>query len=255
MFLLKKIISALINPLPVCLFLLFVGVVLLWRRKKPKWARRFITAGFMALLLLSFEVIPGQAVRALENDYPIFSPAHHPDVAVQWVVVLAGGIRNEPALPPNEQLTASSLVRLVEAVRILRFYPEARLLLTGKGYFSDIPEAVAMQGAAAFLGVDPERIQIEAESIDTADQAVKVHAIVGRDPFVLVTSAMHQRRAMGMFEQQGMRPLPAPARYRVRFEGTVGFSTFFPRSGHISNLQAAWHEYLGLLWGRLNGQL
>ena len=84
---------------------------------------------------------------------------------------------------------------------------------------------------------------------------MKVQAIVGQDPFVLVTSAMHQRRAMAMFEKQGMRPLPAPARYRVRFEGTVSFSTFFPSSGHISNLQAAWHEYLGLLWGRLNGQL
>ncbi len=255
MFLLKKIVSALLNPLPVCLLLLFVGVVLLWRGKKPKWGRRFTTAGFVALLLLSFEVIPGQAVRALENDYPVFAPAQHPDVAVQWVVVLAGGIRNEPALPPNEQLTASSLVRLVEGLRILQSYPEARLLLVGKGYFSDIPEAVAMQGVAAFLGVDSARVQLETQSIDTADQAEKVHAIVGQDPFVLVTSALHQRRAMALFEKQGMHPLPAPARYRVRFEGTVGFGSFFPSAGHLGNLQAAWHEYLGLLWGRLNGQL
>ena len=255
MFLLKKIVSALINPLPVCLLLLLVGVVLLWRGKKPRWGRGFTTAGFVMLLLLSFGVIPGQAVRALENDYPVFAPAHHPGVDVHWVVVLSGGIRDEPALPPNEQLTASSLVRLVEAVRILQFYPEARLLLTGKGYFSDIPEAVVMQGAARFLGVDPERIHLETQSIDTADQAVKVRAFVGQDPFVLVTSALHQRRAMAMFEKQGMRPLPAPARYRVRFEGRVGFGTFFPNSGHLSNLQAAWHEYLGLVWGRLRGQL
>ena len=255
MFLLKKIVSALMNPLPVCLLLLLIGVILLWRGKTPKWGRRFTTAGLVMLLLLSFEVIPGQAVRALENDYPVFSPAHHPGVAVQWVVVLAGGIRNEPALPPNEQLTASSLVRLVEGLRILQFYPEARLLLAGKGFFSDIPEAVAMQGAAAFLGVDSARVQLEIQSIDTADQAEKVHAIVGQDPFVLVTSALHQRRAMALFEKQGMHPLPAPAQYRVRFEGTVGFSSFFPSAGHLGNLQAAWHEYLGLLWGRLNGQL
>ena len=255
MFLLKKIVSALLNPLPVCLLLLLVGVVLLWRGKRPKWGRRFTTAGFAVLLLLSFELIPGVAMRALENDHPVYTPAQHPDVAVRWVVVLAGGVRDEPGLPPNEQLTASSLARLVEGIRILQFYPDAHLLLTGKGYFSDIPEAIAMRGAAGIMGVDSARVHLEMQSVDTADQAVNVRRIVGDDPFVLVTSAMHLRRALALFRKQGMDPLPAPARYRVRFEPSFEFSSFFPGAGNLSNIQTAWHEYLGLLWGRLTGQL
>jgi uncharacterized SAM-binding protein YcdF (DUF218 family) len=254
MFLLKKIVSMMLNPLPVCLLLLFVGVVLLWRGKQPKWGRRFITAGFSALLLLSLAFIPQGAVRALEDDYAVFSPTQHPGVAVRWVVVLGGGVRDEPGLPPNEQLTASSLVRLVEGVRVLQFYPDARLLLAGGGYLNDIPEAVAMQGVTAFLGVDSARVRLEQASNDTADQAANVRRMVGDDAFVLVTSAMHLRRAMALFNKQGMRPLPAPAHHVVRPHGRLDYRAFFPSAANMGALQAAWHEYLGLLWGRLTGQ-
>jgi len=255
MFLLKKIVAALLYPLPICLLLLCVGVLLLWRGKNPRWGRRLTTAGIVLLLLFSWAPLPGLAVRTLENDYEAFSPAQHPGVAVPWVVVLAGGVRDAPAWPPNDQLTAASLARLVEGVRVLQFYPEARLLLVGGGYFNDTPEAVAMQGVASFLGVDSARVSLESESIDTAGQAVRVREIVGEDALVLVTSAVHLPRAMALFRKQGMNPLPAPTQHLVRPEAQLMLSFFFPSAGNLGNLKAAWHEYLGLLWGHLSGQL
>jgi uncharacterized SAM-binding protein YcdF (DUF218 family) len=254
MFFLKKLISAVLYPVPLCLLLLLVGVVMLWIGKTKTWGRRMTTVGLVLLLLFSFEVIPHGAVRTLEDDYPVFAPSHHPDVAVQWVVVLSGGIRDEPSLPPNDQLTVFALARLVEGIRVLAHYPEARLLVTGKGYFSTLPEAVAMQQTALLLGVDSTRIRLEDQSIDTAEQAVNVRAIVGGDPFVLVTSAVHMPRAMALFEKQGLTPLPAPAPHLIRPNARTHLGSFFPSSGNLYLLKLAWHEYLGLLWGRLTNR-
>ncbi len=254
MFVLKKVLSALLYPLPVCLLLMLVGLVLLWRGRRQAWGRGLVTTGFVLLLLCSFKPLPNLAVRALEDDYEVFSPAQHPGVEVAWVVVLGGGITDDPALPPNGQLSAVSQARLIEALRILAFYPQARLLLSGGGFFSTIPEASALREVAALLGVDPARIQVEDRSVDTADQAVRVRRLVGEAPFVLVTSAVHLPRSMALFERQGMRPLPAPAQYLVRRQSRLRPGSFFPTSENLSKLTAAWHEYLGLLWARLRGE-
>ncbi len=254
MFVFKKIVSVFLYPLPIALLVLIVGVALLWRGRQPVWGRRLVTAGLFLLLLFSFKPVPELAVRVLEDRYAVFAPERYADASVRWVVVLGGGINDDPSLPPNDQVAAVSLVRLVEGVRILGFYPEARLLLSGGGYFSTIPEAAAMREVALMLGVDPARIVAETGSVDTEDQAAKVRALVGEAPFVLVTSALHLPRSMALFEQQGLRPLPAPTQHLNRRTARFNPGTFSPTSGNLSKLTSAWHEYLGLMWAALRGR-
>ena len=43
-----------------------------------------------------------------------------------------------------------------------------------------------------------------------------VKEIVGKDKFILVTSASHMLRAMALFRKQGMEPIPAPTDYMVK---------------------------------------
>jgi len=73
------------------------------------------------------------------------------------------------------------------------------------------------------------------------------------DPFVLVTSAIHMPRAMLLFRQQGMDPVPAPAEITDFARNDISPFSFFPRAAALSKVEAAWHEYLGLLWAQLNG--
>ncbi|MFQ5570535.1 MAG: ElyC/SanA/YdcF family protein [Rhodothermales bacterium] len=255
MFLLKKLVSSFLNPVPVCLMILCLGVLLLWVSKSKVWGRRLTTFGFVLLLLFSYDPIPGMAVRALEQEYAVFSPAQYPGVEVKWVVVLSGGIRDETTFPPNDQISAVSLSRLVEGVRVLQFYPEAHLLLTGGGFESKIPEAAALKGVTELLGKDPARVRLEQESLDTHDQAVRVRQMVGEDPVVLVTSAVHLPRAMALFKKQGVNALPAPAHHLVRPKPRIDWGVLFPKSGNLTMLNAAWHEYLGMMWATLRGQM
>ena len=209
-FLLKKHLSPLLFPVPLCVLLLLAGVLLLWRAKNRRWGRALASAGLGVLLLGALPPLPEAGIRYLEAPWSIYKPAAGADV--RWVVVLGGGVTVDPGLPPTAQLTRSSLIRLVEGIRILGLHPQARLLLSGGTPFgAPRSEAAVMADAARQLGVSADRIVLEESSWDTEGQAAGVRPIVGRDPFVVVTTASHLRRAMALFEAQGLSPIPAPA--------------------------------------------
>ena len=69
--------------------------------------------------------------------------------------------------------------------------------------------------------------------------------------WILVTSAFHMPRAMGVFQKAGFNVIPWPSDYRTLREDDWR-PTFQPLE-EFSKLQAALHEYVGLAAYRLNG--
>lgn len=256
MFLLKKVISSWLNPLSLCLLLLLAGVVWLWRRKGGGAGRALVTLGLALLYLASLEPLLLRAVAPLETRYPPYTPA--PGATVIWVVVLSGGFSDDPTLPPNNQLGNITLARLVEGIRVLRFHPEARLLLSGGRLGRSQSIAWTMGETAKLLGVAPERIALEEESRDTEEQAVAVKRLVREEPFVLVTSALHLPRSMSLFEKQGLSPLPAPAEHIDKRDQTTTLRDTLrkplPSAETLHLWNAVAHEYLGSAWSRLRGR-
>ena len=110
-----------------------------------------------------------------------------------------------------------------------------------------------MAAVARMLGVNPEDIVLESRSRDTGQQAQFVRAIIHDDRCVLATSAVHMPRSMLLFEQQGLRPIPAPTEFGDWMRIENGPDQFFPRAVELSKVEAAFHEYLGLLWARVTG--
>jgi uncharacterized SAM-binding protein YcdF (DUF218 family) len=68
-----------------------------------------------------------------------------------------------------------------------------------------------------------------------------------------VTSAIHMPRAMLVFEQKGLKPISAPTDFEDRIRKENSPNQFFPRAGELRKVEAALHEYLGLLWARVRG--
>ena len=58
-------------------------------------------------------------------------------------------------------------------------------------------------------------------------------------------------RAMALFQNAGMDPLPAPIEYMVT--SRPGYENWIPSSGSLHLSERAIYEYLGLLWFRLVG--
>jgi uncharacterized SAM-binding protein YcdF (DUF218 family) len=167
--------------------------------------------------------------------------------------VLGGGHVSDPRLPPNSQISGGALGRLVEGVRLYKAIPGSKLLLSGGRVFDSVPEAEVLARIALLLGAKPQDILLEPDSRDTADEAEIIAKMIGREQFILVTSAAHMPRAMALFKKYGMRPLPAPTDYLDRQAQAFSPGSFFPRAASLGQVETAVHEYLGLAWAWLRG--
>jgi uncharacterized SAM-binding protein YcdF (DUF218 family) len=121
--------------------------------------------------------------------------------------------------------------------------------------FDPEPESKSMADLAIGLGINYNNIIEESAGLDTEEQAVLIKKIVGKDKFILVTSAFHMPRSMALFQKQGMHPIPAPSGHRVKNRNEVDPFMFFPDSGGIEKMEFAVHEYLGMLWAKLRGRI
>jgi uncharacterized SAM-binding protein YcdF (DUF218 family) len=261
MFILKKILGSLFLPLPLCLLVSFLGLFLLWRGKRELTGKVLVTIGLVALTILSYEPVSRALNAPLDCRFEFYkttSGSQDPvktEERVKYVVVLAGGHNSDPSIPISSRLYSQPLIRLMEGIRVFRQNPGSKLVLSGCGAFDPVPEAHVMADVARFLGVEKNDIILESRSNDTKDQALLIKQIVGNQQFVLVTSAIHMPRSVALFRKQGMNPIPAPAGQTARARQVLTPDLFFPKSIFLANSSRAMHEYLGLIWASLQGQI
>ncbi len=163
----------------------------------------------------------------------LVSPALAPAPAI---VVLCGGCRF------NGQLNAATCNRVAYGADLFARRLSSRLILSGGRPTPYRPNcAVRMKALAEQLGVPAEQIVVEDRSSRTVENAREVAALLraaGAPSALLVTGALHMRRARGCFERAGVRVACAPV----------------PGLGHGALLaKEVLHEYIGLAYYRLRG--
>jgi uncharacterized SAM-binding protein YcdF (DUF218 family) len=254
MFLFKKIIALLFFPLSICLGILFIGIFLLWFTRKQKAGKIVVCVGVILLILFSCTPFSDIMLKSLEYRYiPLVDVYQFSDV--KWVVVLGGGSNSDSKLPVTSQLGESSLSRLIEGIRVHKLLPKSKLVLSGGAVFDPVPISKTMAGAAKIMGIKSDKLILEEFSKDTKDQARLIHRIVEDERFVLVTSAFHMPRSMALFQKSGMKPIPAPTDYLVKERQGVNPGVFFPNADSLCKMERVFHEYLGLAWEKLLGQI
>lgn len=183
----------------------------------------------------------------LEYRYPPLS--HFEELkGINTIVVLAAYAEIYPSYPLSSEVNFASAFRIIEALRIYNDLPNAEILISGE---EDMPEI--MKKLLISLGVSGDRIAIENQSENTYESAVNVRKIVGAKSFILVTSAGHMPRAMGVFHKLAMNPIPAPTNYMTRKNYLA--VNYFPDPMQLMYSDLAVHEYLGIFWYRLNDRL
>jgi len=174
--------------------------------------------------------------------------------SIRWIVVLSGGVAGNPALPIQLQLSHHSRVRLLEGIRLYHLIPGSKLVLTGGLGHPSEPEATILSRVAETLGVKKSDMVLEIQSRDSKDHPQYVSLIVKDNPFILVTSAFHMPRALRLFAKQGMTPIPAPAGHWKPLRSTRP-DYYFPGSRGTRLAELAFHEYLGMGWAWVRGQI
>jgi len=241
----KKALSAFFFPMPLCIGVSFLGLYLIWRTGNQKTGKILVSASVLSLYLLSSGPVSHILLEPLEKQYSF----DQSEKTVNFIIVLGGGYISNPRLPVTSQLNAFSLSRLQEGVRLHRENPGSRLVFTGEGCSG------GMARVAKAIGVNKKYIIVESKSEDTKDEAINSKKIVGNAEFILVTSASHMPRAMALFRKQGLNPIPFPTGHLLRGNQKVSLSLLLPSSHALYRSERAFHEYMGLLWARLRGQI
>lgn len=250
LFYLKKILQALFLPHPLILILMAVSLILVLRRRKRAWI--LLAVSILFFYLLSIGPVSDGLARGLENRYP--SPGQIPE-GLTNVVVLGGGTLNLGAdLPPESRLGRSALSRALTGVRWLRRLEDGRLILSGGGWRGEKMEetsSLLMKNLAMDMGVEENRIVISPGSRDTREETQALKELLGKGPFLLVTSGFHMPRAVRLFRRLGMDPVPAPSDLRGQRRAGYDFFDWMPQPQSFFNSSLVCKEYLGLFLDRL----
>lgn len=248
MFIVGKILAALLFPPGIFILLALASGILAWRGMKK-------TAVALAAFLSLFAYFSSTCacsnflIRCLEDRYPPLSAA----AGASLVVVLGGGYNEaSPEYGSQGSLMPVAEKRAVYGLELARAYDLPLLYSGGKGFdaTTDGAESEAARRLWLALGFDAKRLAIETASLDTKGNAAGVAAMVKGRRVLLVTSAMHMPRSILAFQKAGLSAIPAPTDYRAK-RSPPAWTDFLPDSSRLEATRFALHEYVGLLYYRL----
>lgn len=242
-FTVKKVLGALLQPLPLLIIGMFIG---LWLVYKKKYTSGMAVQSFciLALIAVATPFITNPLLRDLETQHVQFDLAQ----SVDYVVVLGCGHSNDGEIPISAQLYSCSLYRMVEGMRILRNNPGAKLITSGYGGSEPFTNAQTNKEFAVAMGIPAYRILTEGRPKDTNEEAMYLADTLKDKSFALVTSASHMQRAVKYFQAEGLAPIPAPTGHVAKDESRNPFRSAFPSSQHLAKSETLIYEYLGQAW-------
>ncbi|MBL4799976.1 MAG: YdcF family protein [Oleispira sp.] len=247
-FLLKKLISMWLMPLPFCCLIILLGLVLsFWR---AHFGRAIAFSGVAFLMLFSWQPFATSVLYPLEHQYPSFDIKQPVDA----IVVLGNCHTVSEEIPPMAQLCGTGLYRLMEGYRIWQANPEAELLLSGYAAGQSLPYAEVTGNIALSLGIPENKIRLFSSAKDTQEEAELTAPFLIDKTFALVTSASHMQRSMRWFQQQGvagkhLQPIPAPAHFGAPKES----SDWKIGTKALLKTERTWYELLGKVWAAIKG--
>ena len=217
-----------------------------------------VSVAASALLLIGATTPVGLALIApLENRFP--SPPS--DMAAPYGIIVLGGAMQGDASAARGQAVFDEGERVIQAVLLARRYPKARIVYTA-GAASIIPrsstEADEARKLMVDLGVDPGRIVLEERSRNTDENARFTAAMVHPTPaqrWLLVTSAFHMARSMGVFEKAGFMVTAYPVAFRTLGLGPEGLGCCQSPGKNLQVLEIALREWIGLVAYRATGRI
>jgi len=245
-FFLSKLIWFFIQPPGLVLLALLLATAgFLYRSRRL--ARRLVIALTLAYGAACILPVGDLMILPLENRFA--KPQQLP-ATVEGIIVLGGaelnvlsGARGEPMLNGNAE-------RLFAALDLARRFPEAQIVFSGglgDPWNGIPPQSDIFRDVMLMAGVPEERLVLEGQARNTDENVLLLKQMVqpqdGQN-WVVVTSAYHMPRAMGLFAKAGWKVVPWPVDYR-------GLPPMLlPRTDLVEQvdvLNVAVHEWIGLV--------
>ena len=195
--------------------ILVAGTFLLWTRKQ-RLGRLLVSISVAVILTICIFPIDKWLLWPLEERFPVIDK---PPQRVDGIIVLGGGedprisaMRGQPAL-------TAAAERLTTFVELARRYPEAKLVYAGGSGALDEQDFKGADAARQLferLGLDTRRVLFDSQSRNTLENAANGYRLAKPqkdETWLLITSAWHVPRAVGIFRNLGWPVIPYPVDY------------------------------------------
>lgn len=233
---------------PASLFLLLAAGIVI-RRYSQALGRAIAAGAILLLYLLCTDLGRAALVTPLERlTQPLAGWSGNREQAI--VVLAAGRLPDAPEYGDRDIPDMVALARLRYAAHLYRMHPLPILVSGGNGSISEgvAPKAIGMASALrGDFGVPVKWVEGHSENTDeNASRSREMLQPEGVRRIVLVTDAMHMRRAVMAFKRYGFEVTPAPTMFLS--EKPVGPLFFVPGVENLRESCYAVYEWLGLAW-------
>jgi uncharacterized SAM-binding protein YcdF (DUF218 family) len=252
---LTRVFWAVVQPVSLVALLVLLGLLLGFL--PGRWLGRVALAlGLVLLCLMAFTSLGYAVISPLENRFVRPAEPQH----VDGIIVLGGALDGHVnAVRQGWELNEFG-DRYVETLRLALRHPEAKVLVAaGPGAFvvEGDAESVAAERFFTAFGIAHDRLLLDDQSRNTEENAQNAKALAGDTTgrtWLLVTSAFHMPRAVGLFRKAGFSAIPWPTDYLAT--GVEGARVMLESpSQNITVTSVGLREWVGLMGYKLTGKI
>jgi uncharacterized SAM-binding protein YcdF (DUF218 family) len=248
-FILSKTVGVLLLPTNFLIVLGLAGALVSMTRF-ALIGRRLMIAAIVLLALAAFSPLGSLLLYPLESRFPAWSAAQG---APDGIVVLGGPIDPDVSVAHGTPVIRTAPDRIVAAAALARKYPNARIVFSGGSASLISSEAREADYAATVfesLGVDRARLIMDRASRNTYENAVLSKQLAAPKPgerWLLVTSAFHMPRSIGLFRKVSFAVEAYPVDWHLGRDAADSLAfTQFSTDGLVRT-DIAVREWLGLV--------
>ncbi|MGY4371294.1 uncharacterized SAM-binding protein YcdF (DUF218 family) [Bradyrhizobium sp. LB1.3] len=218
--------------------------------------RKLAVTTLVLLALAAFSPLGNLLLYPLESRFPAWDPARG---APDGIIVLGGSIDTDLSAAHRTPVVSHAADRLFAPAGLARRYPNARIVFTGGTanlVETDSREADYSAPILESLGIAKDRLILDRDSRNTWENAIFTRKLVSPKPderWLLVTSAFHMPRAMGIFREAGFDVEAYPVDWRMGGRDDLLSFTNVGGDG-LARTEVAVREWIGLVAYRLMGR-
>ena len=254
-FVLSKTLGIMLVPTNFLIGFGLFGAILLATRF-ASLGRKFLIASIALLAICGFSPLGKWLLYPLEQRFPPWDAARG---APDGIVVLGGSIDPDLSSAHGAPVVRTAADRVIAAAALALQYPNARIVFSGGSanlISNDEKEADYAVSVFESLGISGERLIMERRSRNTQENAEFSKAIAapkGGERWLLVTSAFHMPRSVGLFRKAGFAVEPYPVDWRVGGPADLLRFSILPTGG-LDRIDIGVREWMGLAAYRISGK-
>ena len=253
-FAISKTVGYLVIPSTFLIGIGLLGAILLLTRF-ARFGRRLMAVALLLLAICGFSPLANFVLYPLEQRFPKWDASRgEPD----GIIVLGGPLDADLSAAHGVPVISGAADRLIGAATLAHRYPNARIVYTGGSpnlISNDAREADYATALFQGLGIPKTRLTMERQSRNTRENAEFSREMLKPTPgerWLLVTSAYHMPRSMGLFRKAGFPVEAYPVDWKVGTKEDL-LKFYVTANDGLQLVDIGVREWLGLIAYRIAG--